>query len=98
VSEISVQQLGPGDTGRWLVTTRSGSQQLWDLDRHTWQRLPGPGTVVLDYDDFEVSLSSVGVWPQVGVGVVVYFDDPTSALLEQWRASSPVVTIVRSKE
>lgn len=91
----AVDQLGPADTGRWLVTT-FGSQPVWDLRRRTYQRLPGVGRGRFHFDGLAMAITRVDAWPRVGAVFVVFYDDPTRPkLLEHWRQSSTVERIER---
>lgn len=88
-------ELGPADTGRWLVFTK-GSVHLWDLDQGTYQRLPGEGRSRFDYDEVVVHLTRVERWPSVGSTSFIWYDDPIHPhTLEQWRQSSTIRRIQR---
>lgn len=90
----SVDELGPHDTGVWLVTTRHTTHTL-DLDRHTYRRNPGPGGTPMEFDGQTVVFTRL-LYPRVGYAQLVFFDDPaTPALLEHWRQSSTITAIQR---
>ena len=91
----AVHRLGPGDTGRWLVTTARGSQHLWDLDAMTYLRLPRPdsGCVSL-VDERPERITRVEAWPEVGGRSLAWFDDPEQPdTVEHWLISSRIVRI-----
>lgn len=90
----SVDALGPGMGGRWLVRTRS-SRHVWDLLRHTYQRLPGATSNHFAYDGEVVRIGRVAVYPRVGGRFLVYYDDPCDEALEQYRLSGTVRSITR---
>lgn len=89
-----VTEIGPTHRGRWLVTTL-GSRHIWDLDAMTYQRLPGAESGRFAYDETELPILQVDRWPAVGRSSVVWFDDPSSRLLEHWRVSSTIQRIER---
>jgi hypothetical protein len=90
-----VDQLGPGATGRWLVTTR-GSLHTFDLDAGTYLRRPRPGHGRFIYDGQAAVLGRVERWPQVGATFFIWVDDPRiSELVEHWHQSSTVISIIR---
>jgi len=89
----AVQELTSEMSGRWLVTTQ-GSQHVWDLDKMTYQRLPGEGRQRFPYDEQEVPVARVGAFPRVGEMSMVWYDDPTvPEILERWLQSSRIVSI-----
>lgn len=90
----SVDALGPETGGRWLVRTRS-SRHVWDLFRHTYQRLPGATSNHYPYDGQVVRIGRVGLYPKVGARFLVYYDDPSDQALEQYRLSGTVRSITR---
>lgn len=95
---LSVQELGLGMRGRWLVTTR-GSTHVWDLDTMTCTRRPGPttGSGAFAYDDVPVRISRVERWPRVGATFLFWFDDPRAPQVhEHWRQSSSIASITAS--
>lgn len=97
-TEQSVLELGPGDHGRWLITTKS-SRHMWDLDAGTYQRLPGDDGPAFDWDGRVVRITKVDRWPAVGGKSLIWFDDPEMPdELEQWRRSATIVSIERLPE
>ncbi|WP_460966693.1 hypothetical protein [Pedococcus soli] len=84
--------LGPGMGGRWLVRTKL-SEHLWDLDQMTYTRRAGPQSVVMAYDNVEVAITAVDLWPRVGGRSLVWFDDPQDPTQEQWRLCSAIRSI-----
>lgn len=84
-----VEQLTPGMTGRWRVTTRRAAH-IWDLDEMTYTRLPGAASSAFAHDGATASIRSVERWPQVGSTSFAFFDDPDNPLIEQWRISSTI--------
>lgn len=92
-------ELKPSDRGRWLVTTQ-GSTHIWDLDRFTYTRLPGPNASGrFEYDAQPMRITAVARWPKVGDVSKVFYDDPQYPLdLEQWRVSSRIVSIEPMEE
>lgn len=97
LGEGEVRELGPEDTGRWLVTTARGSRHVWDLDAWTYQRLPHADASFSAPQDGQVlSITRVERWPAVGGTSLVWFDDLDAPnLLEHWRMSNVIVSIQR---
>jgi hypothetical protein len=92
-SSASVQGLGPGSTGRWLVRSR-GSEHLFDLDAGTYSRRPGAGHGRFRHDGHVVRLTRVERWPKVGERFFIWVDDHEQpAAVEHWHQSSPIVSI-----
>lgn len=89
-----VDALRPDTRGRWLVSTRS-SRHIWDLDRRTYQRLPGSTARPFDHDGIENPITRVDKYPEIGSCFIVWFDDPRNSLLEHWRISSTIRSITR---
>lgn len=92
-------ELKPSDHGRWLITTQN-STHIWDLDRWTYTRLPGPNASGrFDYDGVAARISRVARWPKVGDFSMIFYDDPEQPLdMEQWRKSSRIVSIEPMEE
>lgn len=91
----TVAELGPGDTGTWVVVTQR-ARHILDLDRRTYRREPGPGSSPMLHDGRTVSLTRVELWPKVGSVQLVWFDDPDRPdSLEHWRQSSTIRSIQR---
>lgn len=86
------RRLEPDDTGLWLVKT-AHSAQVWDMDTGRWMRVPGEGRSVFPGDNEWLTIYRIGNWPEVGLSVLVYLDDPVHHHMEQWRASTPVTSI-----
>ena len=92
-----IPSLCAADLGRWLVTTQ-GSTHVWDIqpDRVLYRRLPGEASRRFVADGVEVELTRIDRWPAVGATSLIWFNDPAfPELLEQWRKSSTVRSIVR---
>src|SRR5262245_38235373 len=96
VPKEEVPELTESMLGRWLVCTQ-GSEHVWDLDAMTYQRLPGRDRGHFEFDGQVLRISRITRWPKVGGQSVVWFDDPTDALIEQWRISSRIRLIVRMR-
>lgn len=95
VAPTTTQQLTPEDVGRWLVITQ-GSEHVFDLDRLTYQRLPGHGRGAFSYDSAVLPLGRVDRWPAVGGTFLIWFDDPSRPdEVEHWRQSSTIRSIER---
>jgi hypothetical protein len=91
----TVPELGPGDTGRWVVATQR-ARHILDLDRRTYRREPGPGSSPMLHDRRTVSFTRIELWPKVGSVQLVWFDDPDLPdSLEHWRQSSTIRSIRR---
>lgn len=89
----TVFELTPDMTGRWLITTRSGTKHIWDLDAQTYQRLHD-GTNPMDYDNEVVHITRVEWWPKLGERSYLFYDDlHDPKTLEQWRISSTIISI-----
>ncbi|MDU0314092.1 hypothetical protein RKE38_10385 [Phycicoccus sp. M110.8] len=92
----SVNELGPGMGGVWLVSSlKATTTHVWDLDAMTYRRQPGPESSSMEYDDVTVRITKVGAWPEVGRRSLVFFDDPEDELWEQWRICSTIGSITR---
>jgi hypothetical protein len=76
-------------TGIWLVKTQ-GSEHVWDPDRWTYERRPGPGRSKFDGDNEAFPITDVRRWPCVGESFDVVFD---WSLQDQWRISTAVRSI-----
>ena len=91
----SVNQLSPGDTGVWLITTQ-GSTHTLDLANGTYARHPGEGRDLHAHDETVVIWSRIETWPQVGGVMKVWYDDPDRPLeISQWRQTYTIKTIER---
>ncbi|MGL6236117.1 MAG: hypothetical protein ACRC20_12325 [Segniliparus sp.] len=92
----TVEELTPGMTGRWLVTTQ-GSQHLWDLDRMLYTRLPGEQSLAGKFglDGEAHPITRIGRHPRVGETSLVFFDDPSDPTKYHWRQSSVIKKIER---
>jgi len=89
----AVGELGPGDGGRWLITTRT-SEHVLDLDAWTYWRRPGPGAVTAAADVGPLRLLRVPVWPQVGGYLYVWYQDPDRPdLQERWHRTATIARI-----
>lgn len=100
VDGVSVGALDGSMVGRWLVTTM-GSTHVWDIrdDGVHYQRNPGEGRSQFVADGEAVRLTRVERWPVVGSTSFIWFDDLVAPdLVEQWRQSSRVQSIVRLPE
>lgn len=89
-----VEELRPEMGGRWEVRTRS-STHIWDLDAMTYTRLPGEDSTFMPYDEEEMPLTRVDVWPAVGHRTLLFFDDPEDPTTEHWRICSRIRSITR---
>lgn len=89
-----VEELRPEMGGRWEVRTRSSSH-IWDLDAMTYTRLPGEDSSLMPYDEEEMPLTRVDVWPAVGHRTLLFFDDPDDPTMEHWRICSRIRSITR---
>lgn len=90
---MSVQELGPGSVGRWLVCSR-GSEHVFDLDTGTYCRRPGVGHGRFRHDGHFVRLTRIERWPKVGEPFFIWVDDhehPTA--VEHWHQSSSITSI-----
>lgn len=88
----TVTELGPDDTGTWVITTRH-TQHVLDLDVRTYRREPGPDSTPMLHDGRTVAFTRL-VWPRVGDVQLVWFDDPDlPELFEHWRKSSTIAEI-----
>lgn len=88
-----IEELTPEMTGRWLVTTQSGTQHIWDLDAMTYQRIHA-GTNAFEYDGEILNITRVEWWPKIGQRSYLFFDDLRDPIfLEQWRISSTIQKI-----
>jgi hypothetical protein len=93
---IGVESLGPSSHGRWLIHSR-GTVHLLDLDARTYRRQPGPTSQSFPYDNQDLELSRVEVWPQVGGRMLLFFDDPEHPdLIEHYRVCSRIQSITSS--
>jgi hypothetical protein len=82
-------------SGVWEVCTRT-STHIWDLDQHTYTRLPGAGGAAMPGDGTPHRITQVQAWPEVGTYSYVVFDDPQLPdLIEQWRQSGTCLSIRR---
>jgi hypothetical protein len=88
----TVTELRPGMGGVWLVKTLS-SEHIWDLDRWTYERRPGPGRSQFDGDNEAYPIVDAPCMPKVGESFRVIFD--WSATQDQWRISTEVKSIER---
>ena len=89
-----VQALTPEHRGRWLVTSR-GSDHVFDFDAGTYHRTPSAGRQVFVHDGRTMHLTRVERWPSVDGTFFIWLDDPDFPdLLEYWRQSSPIRSIV----
>jgi hypothetical protein len=90
----TVAELSEESTGRWLVTTQ-GSHHLWDFDRMTWARFPGPrslrGSCLADLEDLPII--QIGRYPKVGGLSVVLCVNPHFPEIVHWRQSSLIERI-----
>ena len=96
VAAETVDELGPGMSGKWEVHTR-GSRHVWDLDAHTYARHPRSPRSGMPHDESNHPVTGVGAWPRVGAHSYVVFDDPDNPRLEQWRSSGTIQTITRAR-
>lgn len=92
--DTAIPALGPHTPGRWLVTAKT-SHHIWNLQpgRWTYTRLPGPNASPMAFDGEEMVISTVGAWPAVNQQSLLFYDDPSDDLVEQWRISSRIQTI-----
>ena len=89
----SVDELGPENTGRWLVRSR-GSEHIFDLDAGTYIRHPGAGHGQFRNDGHAVRLTRVERWPKIGEPFFIWVDDHEHpAVLEHWHQSSSIISI-----
>jgi hypothetical protein len=93
-----VAALNESSRGRWLITTKR-TQHIWDCDNGTYQRVPGLTSKRMEYDGETVAIGRVTRWPRLGATFLFWFDDPLDPdLLEHWRQSSPIESIVRAAD
>lgn len=91
----TAELLTPGHDGRWLITTIT-SRHIWDLDRMTYQRLPGSTGTPMSNDDQEVAITRVAQWPAVGNQSLLFYDSPEApSLFEEFRLSAIINRIQR---
>ena len=91
----TVTELGPGDTGTWVVAIRH-TRHILDLDARTYRREPGPDGTPMLHDGRTVALTRVQLWPKAGDVQLVWFDDPDlPGLFEHWRKSPAIAEIRR---
>lgn len=91
----TVDELGPEDSGRWVVVTEQ-SMYVLDLDERTVSRRPMSSMVHMPHDSGIQRLTRVEVWPKVGEAFFFWFDDPQHPdQVEHWRISTRIVTIGR---
>lgn len=74
-SPTYVDHLEPGMTGRWLLTSQ-GSKHLLDLDTLTWTRYRDDGRGAFVLDATPVQLTSIAIWPKVGLSPLFVFPHP----------------------
>lgn len=93
-----VDALTPDMTGRWIIRTQ-GSDHVWDLDLHLYERhqLDGLNPMRRDREPLALMPRQVLRWPTVGryfiIAVYDVADDPNVFTL---RTSSIIVSITRS--
>lgn len=94
-----VDELTEGMGGKWLVTTQ-GSSHEWDLDNMTYKRIPGPESRAgaMSQDGDVMRITRVDRYPKVGNVSFVWYDDPSDFVIEHWRQSSTIVSIVKMEE
>jgi hypothetical protein len=94
---VEVQELGPADTGRWLITTGT-SEHVLDLDARLYERRPGPGGHSMPLDHQPLALTRVQFWPRVGSQMLVWVDDPdVPDLVEHFRLCATIARIARCR-
>ncbi len=74
-SDESTAALTPCHSGKWLVTTIT-TCHLWDLDRLTYQRIPGTNSHAMRYDRQVMRIIRVDWWPIVGRQFLIHIYDP----------------------
>lgn len=85
--------LAPPTTGRWLITTAK-TRHVLDLNTNEYMRVPSGASQSFACDGEPGRLTRV-VLPCVGLPMMVFFDDPRSPYIEQWRVTSSVCSISR---
>lgn len=99
MSDDETTELGPTMYGRWLVTSASGTEHEWDIapGQVRYRRRPAPGRGRFAYDSEIVTLTRIEQWPVVDTqGAYIFYDDPADPeRIEQWRLSTPPVSIKR---
>lgn len=73
--DASSDALTPCHTGEWLVTTLN-TCHLWDLDRMTYQRIPGTRSHAMRYDWQVMRIIGVHWWPIVGKQFLIHINAP----------------------
>lgn len=90
--------LGPHSTGRWLIHSERAVHVL-DLGAWTYERRPRPTSQAFAYDHRVLGLVRVGLWPEVGGRMIVWFDDPEPPhLSEHYRISSRICSIIETQD
>lgn len=89
-----VDRLTRHSVGRWAVETRS-SVHVWDLDAHTYTRLPRTPEAAMGPDATPHPITGVALWPRVGGASLVLFDEPGDRDLEHWHMSGTILAITR---
>ena len=93
----TVLTLGPSDTGRWLIRSRGHTVHVLDLDQHTYERRPGPGSQSFKHDNTEVRLARIEIWPQLNRRMLIWFDDPNDHRTEHYRMCSRISSITPAR-
>ena len=89
-----VEELTPDGRGTWFVLSTHTTHVL-DLDRHRYQRRPGPHGSRFPLDYTSVVYSAIEVYPKRGGHLLVWCDDPTAPdLWQHFRRSSTIRAIL----
>lgn len=86
--------IGPSSKGTWMVHTHT-SDHRWDLDHHTYTRLPGPAATAMPHDGQALAILDVQIWPEVGSVSYILCQEPDDPATELWRISAPITSIQR---
>lgn len=94
-ASATVEELTADHRGRWRVQT-AGSVHIFDLDRSTHVRHRGTSRAGFAHDGRVLRVTSWVRWPKVGGSFFIWLDDPdVPELVEHWRQSSEVVSIIQ---